>query len=84
MKWIKPKKSSPNVNANPSCETHDAGLSDDYSDNFNAPLSEQRGGTTTEMVRDADAVEEDRADVAEAERRLSDPNDRTLRFRPSR
>jgi hypothetical protein len=82
MKWIKPKKSSPNVEANPPCETHDAGLSDDYSDNFNAPLSEQRGGTTAEMVRGA--IEEDMADAAEAERRLSDPNDRTLRFRPSR
>jgi hypothetical protein len=77
MKWAKP---TPNFPTSPQAE-EDLELRLD-SDDFNAPLTEQssRSGILVCEAPRSEATA-DALDVEEAERRLADPNDKTIPFK---
>ena len=80
MKWAKPNDGKVNFPDTPVFEKDEFEGTD--SDDFNAPLIEQRPGngcTLTEKHQNTEA-----ADIAEAERRLSNPADRVIPFKPER
>ncbi len=83
MKWVKPDKGQISFPETPPFDRdeHERCVE---SDDFNAPLAEQRpsddgGALATENLSDSET-----ADVVEAERRLADPDDKIIPFRPSR
>jgi hypothetical protein len=83
MKWAKPNKGQfrfPDATPFDKSE-HDLCVE---SDDFNAPLLEQRSNDNGGSLAIENRREIESDDLAEAERRLADGNDRIVPFRPSR
>lgn len=84
MEWVKPTNKTLTFPVVPPDEAREVDLLDNGCD-FNAPLSEQSSGGTAVAPNPAKCeYEADLRDVEEAERRLADPNDRIVPFKPSR